>query len=227
MSHCALECSSTSSPSAQQSNVALRSLLAAPHDGMSGSHGCVRVGTQRVTSMQSRLARVARVQSVGIAEAIAERLELGLGEGRLDEREELAFLESDVLGEPCAEVVQKTERRRICEPGGVAADQYVVDEHADDRGVLGLAMFGVGWEQQLFLEAEVKLLLGIPVVKKRSARLPGSAGVRTAQSLCDHERVMVIARERDEGGVAFHAGRCGSARAVTTRTKSRRRKVTA
>jgi len=163
----------------------------------------------------------------GVSDAIAEDFELVLGDGCFDEGEELVFLESDVAGEPGAEIVQQLERRCSCEPGGVATDQHVVQERADDRGVIRLAVCGVGREQELFLEAEVQLLFGLPVGEKSADGLGRRLGCRAAQEASDHKRVMVIARERDEGGVAFHAGRRGSPRAVTTRTKSRQANVTA
>jgi hypothetical protein len=99
----------------------------------------------------------------GIAYAIAKRPELGLGDRRLDQREDLVLLELDVVCESLTEVVEQLEWRRAGEPGCVAADHHVVEEHADDRGVVGLAVSGIGWEQKLLLEAEVQLLLGVPV----------------------------------------------------------------
>jgi hypothetical protein len=104
----------------------------------------------------------------GVADAIAELFELVLWDRLFDEREELLFLEPDVVREACPELVQQLERWRRGERGGVAADEHVVEEHADDRGVVGLAICGVCREQELFLEAEVQLLLGVPVGKKRA-----------------------------------------------------------
>lgn len=148
-----------------------------------------------------------------------------LGNYRFDEGEELVFLETDMGGEPDTEVVHQLERRRGCEPGGVATDQHVVKERADDRGVVGLAECGAGREE-LFLEAEVQLLFGLPVDEERAGGLGRRLGCRTAQETSDHERVMVIARERDEGGWRFTPADAG-AHGRSTRTKSRQTNVTA
>ena len=139
-----------------------------------------------------------------LAYAIAERLELGLGDRRLDQREDLVLLEPDVVCESRSEVMEQLERRGAAKPGHVASDKDVVEEHADDPGVVGLAVSGIGWEQKLLLEAEVQLLLGVPVVEECPGCLRGGLGGRAAQALGDHECVMVIARAGDEGGMALH-----------------------
>ena len=53
---------------------------------------------------------------LGIAYAIAKRLELGLGDRRLDQREDLVLLEADVVCELRTEVVEQLEWRRAGEP---------------------------------------------------------------------------------------------------------------
>lgn len=53
---------------------------------------------------------------LGIAHAIAKRLELGLGDRRLDQREDLVLLEADVVCESRTEVVEQLS-------GGVPASR--------------------------------------------------------------------------------------------------------
>src|ERR1019366_10646107 len=125
------------------------------------------------------------------------------------------------------EVVEQLEWRRAGEPGCVAADQHVVEEHADDRGVVGLAVSGIGWEQKLLLEAEVQLLLGVPVAEECPGRLRGGLDGRAAQALGDHECVVVIAREGDEGGMALHDAVGPAARSASASTRIASRPPTA
>jgi len=153
-----------------------------------GAHSACAPGQGRAHDGGGRL-----VLGCGASDAIAERFELLLGDGGFDQSKQFVFLETDVGGEPGAEVVQQLERLGGFEPGGVATDQHVVQERTDDRGVVGLAVCGVGREQELFLEAEVQLLLGVPVGEESAGGLGRRLGCRAAQEASDHERVVVIA----------------------------------
>jgi hypothetical protein len=120
----------------------------------------------------------------GLAYALAERLQLGLGDRRLDQREDLVLLEPDMIRESPTEVVEQLKRRRARKQGCVAADQHVVEEHADDRGVVGFAVSGIGWKEKLLLDAEVQLLLGVPVVEDALASQPPRFSARCAPTPC-------------------------------------------
>jgi hypothetical protein len=71
----------------------------------------------------------------GITHAIAEHLQVGLGDRRLDQRKDLVLLELNVVCESRSELVEQLESRHASEPDGVAADQHVVEEHSGDCGV--------------------------------------------------------------------------------------------
>ncbi len=73
------------------------------------------------------------------------------------------LLEGDVIGEPRADEVKDLERRSDGELDGVAPDHRMLHKGAQDRGMLRRAMLGVGRQQDLLLETEVRLLLGLPV----------------------------------------------------------------
>ncbi len=146
----------------------------------------------------------------GVAETIAERVQLGLGNRRFDQREHLSFLELDVLGEAFTEVVKQLERGFACGSVGVAADQHVILEHARHSGVSGVAVGCEGGQQKLFLEAKVLLALGLPVSEEGTGGFGRVLAGRAAELLGDDEHVVMLARERNQSAMALHDG-CKSA----------------
>jgi hypothetical protein len=132
--------------------------------------------------------------------------QLVLGERSLDQREEDTFLVANVGMEPFTKLVQLFGwRRRVGgEIGRAAAKVDVVDEHANDRVVLGRAAASEGRQQDLFLDTEVLMALLIPEREERLTRsrsgLPGGA----AQSLGYDQTMVVIARELGECVAALH-----------------------
>ena len=93
------------------------------------------------------------------AEAVAKRAELRLGDGFLDQREELPFFEVDVSGEALAEIVEELDRGRVRDTFRITADQHVVLQHPHDDRIGWVAVHRLGRYQELFLDSEVLLLL--------------------------------------------------------------------
>ena len=85
--------------------------------------------------------------------------------------------------------------------------------------MLGLAVGGVGGEQEPFLEAEVLLLFCVPVGEERAGGFGGILCGRVAQPAGDHEHVVVVARERHERRVALHDAAESTARNASATTR--------
>ena len=62
----------------------------------------------------------------------------------------------------------------------------------------------VGGQQELFLEAEVLLFLGFPVSEEGAGDLGGVLAGRAAELLGGDEHAVMVARERDQSGMALH-----------------------
>ena len=132
--------------------------------------------------------------------------EFVVGQRSLDQWEEHTFLVANVRLEAFTELVQlfRTRRRVGGQIGGTAAEVDMVDEHANDRLVLGRAPTSEGGQQDLLLDSEVRAPLPTPEREELPTR--GASGpVRgAAQSLGDDETMMVIARELGECVAALH-----------------------
>jgi hypothetical protein len=133
------------------------------------------------------------VRAVNRGEEIRQ---LVLGQRSLDQWEEDAFLVANVCVEPFTELVQLFGwcRRVGGEIGCAAAKVDVIDEHANDRVVLGGAAASEGRQQDLFLDTEVLVTLLIPEREERLTRSPSGLLRGAAQSLGDDQTMVVIAR---------------------------------
>jgi hypothetical protein len=109
-----------------------------------------------------------------------------------------------LVGELCAELVQHVERWCFGEAAGVAADQDMVEQDAHDGRLAKVTVGGVRREENLLLDAEVSFLFVLPVSEKRTSGVGRGFGGRTPEPASYHQRVMVVARQRDERWVALH-----------------------
>jgi hypothetical protein len=82
--------------------------------------------------------------------------EPGRWQRRLDEPEELALLDQDVVREALAELAQRCRAWRLVdgERVGARANSNVVAERASDERVVGIGVRGVGGQKYLLLEPE-------------------------------------------------------------------------
>jgi hypothetical protein len=87
----------------------------------------------------------------------------------------------------------------------------VIDEYLHDRRLVGRSVPRERRQQHLLLDAEVFPSIGQPERQERVTRLRRRLLRRAAQSLGDHEPVMVIARERREGFTALHGSNARTA----------------
>jgi hypothetical protein len=113
---------------------------------------------------------------------------------------------ANVYVEPLTKLVQlfRSRRRVRGEIRRTAAEVDMVDEHANDRLVLGRAAASECRQQDLLFDSEVLPPLLIP---EREELLPRSAASplrRAAQSLGHDETMVVIARELRECVAALH-----------------------
>jgi hypothetical protein len=93
----------------------------------------------------------------------------------------------------------------------------VVDQRANDGGVVRVAVGRVRGEEHVLLDPEVQPLLLGPVLEERRGRVGGILLAGPAQPLGQHERMVVIARQGSQGGMALHdraAGRRLRSRAI-------------
>jgi hypothetical protein len=143
---------------------------------------------------------------VGSLERDGEINELSVGQSRLDEGKEDAFLVANVCVQPFPELVQVLGCRcRIGgEVGGAAAEVDVIGEHADDRVVRGRAVTSEGGEQDVFLDSEVLVSFVVPEAQEGVARGGGGRAGGAVEALGDDEPVMVVAGELGEGVAALH-----------------------
>ena len=127
-------------------------------------------------------------------------------ERSLDQREEDTFLVANVCMEPFTKLAQLFGwRRRVGgEIGCAAAKVDMVDEHANDRVVLGRAAASEGRQQDLFLDTEVLAGLPIPELEERLTRRQSGLLGGPAQSLGYDQTMVVIARELCECVAALH-----------------------
>jgi hypothetical protein len=127
-----------------------------------------------------------------------------VGDHVLDERKDFLLFELDVFGELCSELVQEGEGGLASEEVRVAADADVILEHPRDRGVVGVAVFGVGGKQDLLLGAEVESFFGFPV--RQEGERGGGCGFFgcAAEHLGEYQCVVMVAGERCKRWVALH-----------------------
>jgi hypothetical protein len=78
------------------------------------------------------------------------------------------------------------------------ADHRVLAKGAQDHRTVRVAVPGVGGKQQLLLEPEVLAPVIGPVSEERVACLAGGRVGRAAKLLGDHQRMVVVTRERGE-----------------------------
>ena len=114
-----------------------------------------------------------------------------------------------------AEFLERLERRW----GGVAQNigershcEMGPDEHTDQQRVLGVAVSGVGGQQDLFLFAEVPGSCQCPSSSRNALRASRWLSPRRcpSQARCHDERVVMVAGEGSEGGGALHLIRCAA-----------------
>ena len=79
------------------------------------------------------------------------------------------------------------------------ADHHVFAECTQDARIVRISVARVGREQQLLLEPEVPPPVAGPVGEERLARFAGGRIGRAAKLLGDHQRLVVVTRERGEG----------------------------
>ena len=96
-------------------------------------------------------------RAFGLLQRSGDRGQLRGRHGLLDERKELSFLATHVIGEMGAELMQGgyCRRRVASERGGSLADRYVLAQRASDQRVMGVSVFRVGGKQDLLLQAKV------------------------------------------------------------------------
>ncbi len=151
------------------------------------------------------------------AEALAERLQFGFAERRLDSREYLALFKADVVVEGPGECRDTFFRHgagfeRCLELLDSAADLGVLPQHPQHPGILiGPRMRNVGRQQDFFLFPKVLLASLFPEAKERLRRLlhrrdaPDRRCLRCPahqQRLGQSEVVMLA--ESMQAGMAFH-----------------------
>jgi hypothetical protein len=124
----------------------------------------------------------------------------------LDEREHLALLQAHVRGQLRAEKREHARIRRRCRDQrvGAVADHRVLAERSQHQRIVRISMAGVGGEQQLLLEPEVQTSMLGPESEKRRASVSGSRIRRAPEPLGDHERMVMVARERGQGVRPLH-----------------------
>ncbi|MEP6953819.1 MAG: hypothetical protein ABI950_07145, partial [Solirubrobacteraceae bacterium] len=135
----------------------------------------------------------------------SENVELGGGKGLLHQWKDLPFLEPDVGGEDDSKLLKGRDRGSGRDEFRVATNDHVLDQHPDDRRLVGPTVPGVGRQQDVLLQAEVRLAVGVPERKEGVRRARRSSWGRLSQRARDDERVVVIAGELGESRVAFHA----------------------
>ena len=111
-----------------------------------------------------------------------------------------------MLRKPDAELVKVRHSRVAGASEHVCpmADNDMVAQHSGDERVMRISMPRVGGKQHLLLQSEVRAPMPFPVGKERSAGLVCGLSRGTAQLLSDEQRLVVVARERDERRISLH-----------------------
>jgi hypothetical protein len=132
--------------------------------------------------------------------------EAGGGKRGLDERKELTLLETDVVGEAEAELMQdgRVGRRVDGERVGTRADHHVVAQRSRDERVVGITAVRVRGQQDLFLEPKMPAAVLLPVVRERRALVARGVDSRALERPGDVKREVVVARKCGEGRIALH-----------------------
>jgi hypothetical protein len=106
-----------------------------------------------------------------------------------------------VGGQLRAELLERRRGGRWCsgQRGSAMADHRVVAECTQDPRIVWISIAGVGREQQLLLEPEVPAPMAGPVGEERLARFGRGRIGRAAKLLGDHQRLVVVTRQRGEG----------------------------
>src|SRR5437764_11216276 len=73
---------------------------------------------------------------------------------------------------------------------------------------MGVPAAGVGGEQHVLFQPEMKAPVRLPVPKQGSPRLASRSAAGTTQLLRYHQRLVVIARKQAERGISLHEGTC-------------------
>ena len=137
------------------------------------------------------------------AEARAERRQRRLGRRPLDQREQFLFLELYMIGQPDAQRVSHFRVGAGRKVRGVTADQDMAEQGADDRRVIGIPVRGVGGQEHLLLEAEVRSFLSLPVLEERGHGAGGLLRPRLAQPPGDDQGMVLIANSGARAGCRF------------------------
>jgi hypothetical protein len=132
----------------------------------------------------------------------------------LDQRKELSLLKPDVCVKQFSHRIQRLSidaagRHGDVECASEPLELHVLDACLAEGSRLRLDVPEQKWEELFFLIAKVETL----VVPEELHELPGrrepsrSISVRrsTAQPHCLHEPIVMVARERDQGGVTLHS----------------------
>lgn len=117
-----------------------------------------------------------------------------------------------MLLEEAGEVAHQFGIRLEFELSDQSMDALVLEERLDEQLAGGAFLVGERREELLLLLAEVADRVGAEEAQEvfdGGAALGLVAFGRTAQPACLNEGVMVIVRERDEGGMTLHARRSG------------------
>ena len=115
------------------------------------------------------------------------------------------LLELYVIGQPRAQRVSHRCVGTVGQACRVAPDQHMVEQRPDDGRMIRIGVRGIRRQEHLVLEAEVVPFLGLPVHQESRYRLGHHLRSRPAEPPGDHQGMMMIARQRREGRVAFHA----------------------
>ena len=194
--------------------------------------GC---GTSVCATTQLRLAREGRAPNgagrVPVGEP--EPPELTLWHEFLDQRKELSLLKPDV----CVKQLSRRSQRLSIDDAGRHGDLEFASEPRELHVLDACLAEGSRLRRDVPEEKREELFFLIPkvdtlFVPEELPEFPGrrkpsrSISVRgsTAQPHCLHESVVMVARERDQGGVALHSTtlRCSVVRAVLGELTRRR-----
>ena len=87
---------------------------------------------------------------------------------------------------------------------GLTADRGVIPQHCRDERVVTISMNPVGREQDFLLQPKVRTSMFLPELEKRVACLACRLSGGAAQLLGDEQCLVMIVRQRSEGGIALH-----------------------
>ena len=105
-----------------------------------------------------------------------------------------------------AELVEGLEDRPVprLQGTGPGPDQDVVGQDPYDRLVSRVPELRVGRQEEILFDPEVGVPVAPPEIQEEARRLGSVARRRSTQLLSDHERLVMVARQRLQGSRSLH-----------------------